>query len=42
MRQARPVALMGDRGMRTGFLWDSQKERDHWEELDMYGRIILE
>jgi hypothetical protein len=22
--------------------WESQKERDHWEDLDVGGRIILE
>jgi hypothetical protein len=24
-----------------GFLWEKQKERDHWEDLDTCGRIIL-
>jgi hypothetical protein len=27
--------------MNLGFWWDSQKERDHQEELDVGGRIIL-
>jgi hypothetical protein len=29
------------RGMRVGFLWESKKERDHKENLDVGGRIIL-
>jgi hypothetical protein len=28
-------------GMLIGFWWESQKERDHKEDLDMGGRIIL-
>jgi hypothetical protein len=28
--------------MYIGFWWESQKERDHWEDLDVGGRIILE
>jgi hypothetical protein len=32
---------MGRKGMHTGFWWDSQKERDHWEDLDIGGRTIL-
>jgi hypothetical protein len=24
-----------------GFWWESQKERDHWEDLDLGWRIIL-
>jgi hypothetical protein len=27
--------------MNRMFLWESQKERDHWEEIDVGGRIIL-
>jgi hypothetical protein len=23
------------------FQWDNQKERNHWENLDVYGRLIL-
>jgi hypothetical protein len=30
------------RGMHIGFWWESQMERDHWEDLDIGGRIILE
>jgi hypothetical protein len=26
---------------RRGFWWENQKERDHYEDLDMGGRIIL-
>jgi hypothetical protein len=35
------IARMGRRGMHTGFWWESQKERDHWEYLDVGGRAIL-
>jgi hypothetical protein len=27
--------------MHIGFLWESQKERDHWENLDVGWRIML-
>jgi hypothetical protein len=27
--------------MNKGFLWESQKERDHWEDLEVGGYIIL-
>jgi hypothetical protein len=33
------VARMGRSGMHRGFWWESQKERDHWEDLDVGGRI---
>jgi hypothetical protein len=33
---------MGRRGMYIGFWWESRKERDHYEDLDVGGRIILE
>jgi hypothetical protein len=33
---------MGRRGMHIKFWWESQKERDHHENLDVGGRIILE
>jgi hypothetical protein len=29
------------RGMHIGFWWESEKERDHEENLDVCGRIIL-
>jgi hypothetical protein len=32
---------MGKRGMRIGFWWESQKDRDHWENLGIGVRIIL-
>jgi hypothetical protein len=32
---------MGIRGMHIGFCWESQKERDHWEYLDIGGRTVL-
>jgi hypothetical protein len=28
--------------MHIGFRWGGQKERDHWEDLEVGGRIILE
>jgi hypothetical protein len=35
------VVHMGRRGMRIKFWWESQKGRDHYEVLDVGGRIIL-
>jgi hypothetical protein len=29
------------KGMHLRFLWESQKERDHKEDLDVDGRIML-
>jgi hypothetical protein len=29
------------RGMHIGFWWESQEERNHLEDLDIGGRIIL-
>jgi hypothetical protein len=31
----------GRRGIHIGFWWESQKKRDHSEDLDVGGRIIL-
>jgi hypothetical protein len=31
----------GRRGEHTGFWWESPKEKDHYENLDLYGRILL-
>jgi hypothetical protein len=33
MRWAGHIARMRRRGMHVGFLGESQKERDHWEDL---------
>jgi hypothetical protein len=41
MRWAGHVASTGRTGMRIRYLWKSQKERDHWEELHVRGRVIL-
>jgi hypothetical protein len=40
-RWAGHVAQMGRRGIHIGFWWESQKKRDHKEDLDISGRIIL-
>jgi hypothetical protein len=32
---------MGRRGTNVGYLWGSQKARDHWEDEDVGGWIIL-
>jgi hypothetical protein len=32
---------MGTRGMLIGYWWESQGERDHWEDQDEGGRRIL-
>jgi hypothetical protein len=31
----------GRRGMHRGYLWESQKEREHWEDQDVGGWILL-
>jgi hypothetical protein len=41
MRWPVHVALMGRRGMHTGFWLEIQKERHHYEDLDVCGKIIL-
>jgi hypothetical protein len=41
MRWAGHVARMGKRGMRIGFWLESHMERDHTDDLDIGGRIIL-
>jgi hypothetical protein len=32
---------MGEKGMHMGYWWESLKERDHYEDLGVRGRIIL-
>jgi hypothetical protein len=41
VRWAGHVPYMGRRGMHAGFWWENRKERDHYEDLDIGGRIIL-
>jgi hypothetical protein len=41
MRWARNVTSIGTRGLQNGFLWESQKDREHQKDLDVCGRIIL-
>jgi hypothetical protein len=38
----RACSTNGGRGMHIEFWWGSRKERDHYEDLDVSGRIILE
>jgi hypothetical protein len=33
--------MNGERRMHIGYWWGSQKVRDHWEDLDVGGWIIL-
>jgi hypothetical protein len=41
MRWAGYVARMGRRGMHIGYWRESRRERDHWEDQDVVGWIIL-
>jgi hypothetical protein len=41
MRWAGHVARMGRGEVCTGFWWGSLRERDHWRDPDVDGRIIL-
>ena len=41
MRWAGHVARIGRRELHTGFWWGNLRERDHWEDLGIDGRIIL-
>jgi hypothetical protein len=42
MRWAGHAARTGGRGMNIRFWCETRKERDHWEDLDVGGRIVLE
>jgi hypothetical protein len=37
MRLAERVAQMGRRGMRIGYWWENQKQREHYEDQDVGG-----
>jgi hypothetical protein len=37
IRWTGPVTGMGRRGMHIGFWWESQKQKDHYEDLDVRG-----
>ena len=41
MRWARNVARMGEAEVYTGFWWRNLSERNHLEDVDVEGRIIL-
>jgi hypothetical protein len=41
MRLAGHIERMGRRGLNIEYWWKSQKERDHWEDQDVVGWIIL-
>jgi hypothetical protein len=41
MRWAGHVARMGEREMCIGYWWESQRERDHYEDQDIGGWTIL-
>jgi hypothetical protein len=41
MRWARHIAHMGRKRLRIGRWWETQKERDHWEDQDVGGCTIL-
>ena len=41
MRWAGHVPRMGKEEVCTGFWWGNLKERDHWGDPDVNGRIIL-
>jgi hypothetical protein len=41
MRWAGYVARMERRGMHIAYWWESQKERDHWEDQDVSGWTVL-
>ena len=41
MRWARHGARMGGEEVCTGFWWGNLRERDHWGDPDVDGRIIL-
>jgi hypothetical protein len=41
MRWAGHVARMGRIGVHIGYWWESQKERDPWEDQDVGGWTVL-
>jgi hypothetical protein len=41
MRWVEHVARMGRRETHIGYWWETQKERDHWDDQDVNGWTIL-
>jgi hypothetical protein len=41
MRWTGDVDCIGRGEMRSGCWWESEKERNHYEDLDVGGRIII-
>jgi hypothetical protein len=41
MRWALHISSTGRSGMHTGFWWEIEKDRNHYEDLDVGGSIIL-
>jgi hypothetical protein len=37
----RACSTNGKKGIHIGYLWESQKVKDHWEDLDVGGWTIL-
>jgi hypothetical protein len=35
------IKVLLERGMHIGHWWESQKEREHWEDQDVSGWTIL-
>jgi hypothetical protein len=42
MKWAKQVARVWEKEVYTGFWWGNLRERDHFEELDIDGSVVLE